>query len=31
MGVVLASGANLEEARQRADQAAAAITVLPGG
>ena len=31
MGVALASGANLEEARQRADQAAAAITVLPGG
>ena len=31
MGVALASGATLEEARQRADQAAAAITVLPGG
>jgi formate-dependent phosphoribosylglycinamide formyltransferase (GAR transformylase) len=30
MGVALASGANLEEARQRADQAAAAITVSPG-
>jgi phosphoribosylglycinamide formyltransferase 2 len=31
MGVALASGANLEEARAKADQAAAAITVLPGG
>jgi phosphoribosylglycinamide formyltransferase 2 len=30
MGVALASGASLEEARSRADQAAAAITVLPG-
>jgi len=30
MGVALASGASLEEARERADQAAAAITVLPG-
>ena len=30
MGVALASGGSLEEARSRADQAAAAITVLPG-
>jgi phosphoribosylglycinamide formyltransferase 2 len=30
MGVALASGASLEEARARADQAAATITVLPG-
>ena len=30
MGVALASGASLEEARAKADQAAAAITVLPG-
>ena len=29
MGVALASGGSLDEARQRADQAAAAITVLP--
>ena len=29
MGVALASGGSLEEARSRADQAAAAITVLP--
>jgi phosphoribosylglycinamide formyltransferase 2 len=31
MGVALASGGSLEEARERADQAAAAITVLPAG
>jgi phosphoribosylglycinamide formyltransferase 2 len=30
MGVALASGASLEEARMKADQAAAAIEVLPG-
>jgi len=29
MGVALASGSSLEEAQQRADQAAAAIRVLP--
>jgi len=31
MGVALASGASLEEAQARADQAAAAIAVIPGG
>jgi formate-dependent phosphoribosylglycinamide formyltransferase (GAR transformylase) len=31
MGVALASGASLEEARQRADQAAAAIRVSGAG
>ncbi|MEY4358583.1 MAG: formate-dependent phosphoribosylglycinamide formyltransferase [Cyanobacteriota bacterium] len=31
MGVALASASSLEEAQQRADQAAAAIQVLPGG
>ncbi|MFM7513515.1 MAG: formate-dependent phosphoribosylglycinamide formyltransferase [Cyanobium sp.] len=31
LGVALACGANLEEARERADRAAAAIRVLPGG
>ena len=31
MGVALATGTSLEEARNRADAAAAAIRVLPGG